>query len=304
MLYLSSRAEELVKNCCFLAGPGRSGSTLWGRILGTMQKTCYLYEPEFLHALFPASSWMQNKIFRFLFEAFLYEEKFINTVSGRSLNFNKNDLSSIYKIKKNNEIKTLISKKWTKTKVASFFRNYRCIVKLTDNTMYLEKISTNYQTVFSVITHRNAEDCIRSLILKKWFSNSSLSSLVRVWPSRQRHGLVIPHWVPDNKIKNWVKWPEAQRAAFYYQTLLSSVPKRKNQIVASYENLVTNPRKEISRISDFLNLKPSAVTKSLISEIKKPVHTNFNFWCQVDQCTRKICESLSCHKQYSNKICI
>ena len=72
-----------------ITGVGRSGTSILGKLLGSMQPSHYLYEPAILK-LMPAIAG-DNEL-----GAILFEDYFLPLVQGRSFNFNVLEDSSIY----------------------------------------------------------------------------------------------------------------------------------------------------------------------------------------------------------------
>ena len=277
-MILSEKAFQTIDAGVFLTGPARTGSTLWGQILGSLKNTVYLYEPDFLHALMPALQKIPLPIGKFLFESYLFEDKFVNQLTGRCFNFNKNDNSCIFKYLTKNEAMSLLKTKWNKKKAIFVAGKKKLILKITDAPFYLNFIFAAYKNAKVVITYRNPETCIRSLVSKKWFADETLKNLIEIWPSKSWNKIGIPCWVPEKDEKTWLKSNEIERATIYYLFLMQSIKPRKNQIAVSYENLIRKPKNEIERVSNFLGLPLTAKTHEIIKSIKAqdPPISNFS----------------------------
>src|SRR5512141_1115475 len=99
MLEISSKASPFCSNAIFITGSARSGTSLVGSIIHSMDKVEYAYEPPMLVSLFAMINGLPEAQWKFLYETYLYEEILLNSIAGRAINCNVSDYSSIYKVK-------------------------------------------------------------------------------------------------------------------------------------------------------------------------------------------------------------
>ena len=89
--FISDQAKKISSSLIIISGISRSGTTFMGKILGSMKNIEYIYEPPTLLMLFNIINKIDKETWINLFETYIYEEFLINSLSGRYLNFNKND---------------------------------------------------------------------------------------------------------------------------------------------------------------------------------------------------------------------
>lgn len=119
---MSQTARTAAETAVLVTGSARSGTTIIGALIHTFQNVEYVFEPPALIALFPLIEEMPEHQWKYLYEAYLYEEFLINAVSGRAINTNIDDDSSIYKVKSGQDIAERLSWSWRKAdadKIAS-----------------------------------------------------------------------------------------------------------------------------------------------------------------------------------------
>ena len=112
---LSKLNKKICKNIIWIIGPQRSGTSLTGKILGSMKEVEYFYEPELLFSLMPSINKIDKKIWSILFETYVVEDLFFNNLTGRKINLKKFEESYIgnYLSKKNinTRLSSLLKKK-------------------------------------------------------------------------------------------------------------------------------------------------------------------------------------------------
>ena len=68
-------------------------------------------------------------------------------------------------------------------------------------------------------------------------------------------------------IPAWLEWSELERAAYYYIRITSQMAQLKNPVVVSYERLVDDPSRTVSRLAQDLGLEWGELTDSLVSQV-------------------------------------
>ena len=108
--FSSSKAYEKVSKAILITGTARNGTTITGQLIHSMNNVEYAFEPPTLLSLINIIDKVEKNIWKFLYETYLYEDFLINAIAGRNINFNKNDDSSIYHAKTEEEIQARIKK--------------------------------------------------------------------------------------------------------------------------------------------------------------------------------------------------
>ena len=101
---LAPEISEKCNNAVLISGSARSGTTILSKILHSFKNVELVYEPPVLFSLFALLPEIEEKQWRLLYETYLYEEFFINALSGRSVNCNRKDDSSIFLVKDKEEL--------------------------------------------------------------------------------------------------------------------------------------------------------------------------------------------------------
>lgn len=100
------------KSTLFITGTGRSGTTLLGKILGSLENVYYLHEPNILHFLpvLHRNNASLQKQYAEMLKLILFEDYLLNLIHGRNVNFNELDLSYVGNYQKIDVVK----ERWSK----------------------------------------------------------------------------------------------------------------------------------------------------------------------------------------------
>lgn len=260
-------AYDAVNNSIFILGPGRTGSTLSGRIVQSLKRIEYVYEPLFLYSLIPLVTELSREHFQLLFETYLYEEKFLDLVAGRGWNFNEKDESSILRVKSEAEIKARIGVSLGKLAAMEKARGGVLAFKLTDVAPFIKSIKEIYPQMRFILTHREAYGCIASLVKKEWFSDATLKSREIVWNGVFVDGMLHPHWLPNPQKKRWSGMTALERAALYYREMYSSLQGAGDLYIFSYDTLMRDPHVAISDLASWIHVETTSNTERIINSL-------------------------------------
>lgn len=264
--YFDSFQEKTI----VLTGNARSGTTILGKVIGSMQQVEYFFEPPVIWGLFNVIDGMDRETWKYVYNISLHEELFYGAIAGRNLNFNSNDDSYILNMKSREEINKRLSQSLRKTETEKIASQSKVAFKMPDLTPFLEKYISYFPDVKIVIVKRNPTDTINSLLAKNWLEKSSLSNDNSVWPLVKYKDERIPSWVKTEDYEFWTGLDNINRCAYYYMRIDENLD-HNNIYRISYDNLVESPENEIQKLAQYLNLTFSCKTNELIADIKFPV---------------------------------
>lgn len=267
-LVLKDNVINSCKNAIMITGSARSGTTILGKIIHSMENVEYSFEPPFLLGLFSKINAIDEDSWKFFYQNYLYEDFFLNSISGRNLNFNKNDDSSIYKVKSKLEIEKRINGKFRKESLEKLAKNHLIAYKLPSLVPFIAQFSNYFPSNRIIYLKRNPIDCLNSLIDKEWFSDNSLEYTNRIWPIYRIKGRVIPFWVDKEDFDLWIKMDEFNRNAYYFIKMSTNISLA-NVYQLDYDDLLEKPDNTINELSKELDVKFGEKTNSLINTIKK-----------------------------------
>lgn len=267
MLQISEQASSAVSKAILITGSARSGTTIMGKIIHSMEGVEYLYEPPMMFTLFALINQIPERDWRLLYETYLYEEFFLNAIAGRAINCNKADDSSIYKVKLKEEIEKRLEKSLSKLEAEEYARHHVIAFKIPDVVPFVPILKRYYPSTRVIVMMRNAVETLNSLLKKRWFSPENETSNL-IWPFRLYKGVHVPFWVREGDEELWFGLSELDRAAYYYIRVNETVEEIEGRIEVKYSHLLAKPKKVVSDIADMLGLRFGAMTEEIINQIR------------------------------------
>ncbi len=254
----------------WITGPGRSGTSIIGKLFASFNNAEYFYEPDVFLTLLSLRKKLKKNHFKLIFDTYFYFELIKNSLNKRRVNLNSNDAGSYflnYKTKKElkNKFKFNIFKKQKN------FKKY-FVIKLPG---YLDQIhSINKEKKFKIFyVDRNPLDTIYSIYKKKWWSKNLAGNILLI----KHKNRYYPDWLNKKDYSEWNKSNEFERSAMYLIKLKKSLKKRKNVKILDYDNLVKNPYLFIKKIKKMTGMSPSKKTFELVKTIKKSHNIDLNW---------------------------
>jgi hypothetical protein len=265
-LEITAKAKKKVNNAILLTGCARNGTTIMGKIIHSFELVEHVHEPPMLFSLVPLIDKMPREIWKLLYETYLYEEFLINAVSGRAINCNKSDDSSIYRVKTFEDVERRLEKTIRKNEAEK--KASECVIfyKMPDIVPFVPKICEYYPGLTVVIMKRDAVGVLNSIIAKGWFSQENEDKNL-VWPFKRYRGSKVPFWVDENDMDLWISLSEIDRCAYYYIRSNAAMHRIPSRIEISYEQFVGNPERIVLNVSKILKLTFGKKTRDIIRSV-------------------------------------
>ena len=260
--------QDIAKRTLIIYGCARSGTSILGNIVGSMQKAEYLFEPPSLTALFSEIDNIPKRTAKNLFEMMIIEEFLLYSISGRNMNMRRTDDSSIFKTKPEDEILRRLSLENFKKDIS--IRDYFVVAKVVSFCNHIKKIQETFELSLPIYIFRNPENVIHSIKKKEWFTDRSLSSGIFDWPNNFDYEIPIPYWVPFEYFSEWSVMSEIDRIGLYYITQTSlELNHIKNLYVINYDDFLENTNDIIDNLVLNFELKPTKLTDNLCKQVRR-----------------------------------
>ncbi|MDT8384907.1 MAG: sulfotransferase [Gammaproteobacteria bacterium] len=269
-LGLSELAHNKVCEAILISGSARSGTTILGKMLYSFKGVEYAFEPPMLFSLLPLIKILGKDEWKLLYESYLYEDFFIDSIAGRRINCNLADDSSVFNAKSELDVAERLSKSVRKTDLEQNGISRNIAFKMPDITPYIADLQRYYPKTKFVIMKRDAVGTINSLLEKKWFSNER-SQMNMVWPFRVHRNFHIPFWVRKEEDEDWVNMSEVDRCAYYYIRVYEGLEKVGGKIEISYNTLLSSPLDVANNFAEELGLEFGEKTLEIVGQIKPTI---------------------------------
>lgn len=264
MYQLSPHIHEKVRTSVLITGCARSGTSIFGKLLASLESVEYFFEPPTINALFTMLGEIPDAAARFLFDTYVYEDLLVGALAGRTINLRAQDDSSVRHTKTSKEIASRMEGAARKRDLDT--REANIVMKIPSFVYRLQDISEilNINQLFVLI--REPESAINSLLQRGWFSDTLLKAGDIIWPNRFDYAIPTPHWLPQAMLSEWQTMSEPDRAALYYitQTALSADV---NATVIGYEQIIARPRAMLTSIANQMGLNFGPCTETLLAEV-------------------------------------
>lgn len=255
-----------------LCGVPRSGTTILGRLMGSLKEVEYFNEPKTIDILLSLIDEMDENHWKLIFNRNIYDDLLINTLAGRMMNTNKFDDSSIYNYKTEDEINFRLSKSFRQLEIEPEARKKVIAFKLLNNALFTKKAQKYIPNLKPLFIIRNPNDTINSFSKKGWYSDAALSdsnpkpsSIFNVFK-----GFRIPNYVINDDYEKWISLSELERYAYYYIYMLKNMRIYLNDdsLFISYDDLISNSEKVLEKILNHYQLDRGEKTNEILSSIK------------------------------------
>lgn len=266
-LHISPNASRKVNNAILVSGSSRSGTTILGKLLHSFAGVEYVFEPPMLFSLVALIEDLPEEHWKLLYETYLYEEFLINAVSGRNINCNCEDDSSIYRVKTEASVHARLDSSIGKTQAERLSGGCTIAYKMPDIVPFLPRIVQYYPDTRVIIVRRGANETLNSMMTKKWFSNEKRNANL-IWPFRIYKDFQIPFWVKGDDLDAWVDMTELDRCAYYYIRVNQSLEAIPGRIEVKYHDLTDTPAEIASHLANQLNLSFGEKTPDILRTIK------------------------------------
>lgn len=240
-----------------ITGVGRSGTSILGKIIGSMSRCYYVFEPAIMK--FP-SLWENREHFLRV----LYEDYLLPVVQGRG-NANPNDLSYM------GHYDTRTEYRWEhlhRKEVAQRFcaaEDPLWVIKTNEFQPYMDRWLQILPSTWYIHIVRNGLDTVRSMVSQGWYTDQYCNERI-VDVVDTQHKVYVPHFISEDEHKNWQRYSAATRAACAWRNLATHINAKP---IVYFEDLCSEPYKTVKEIP-MPSMHQNALTWHHLDNVKKP----------------------------------
>ena len=236
----------LFRSVIIITGSGRSGTTILGKIIGSMEPCYYLFEPSIMKYCADVDT----------LRPVLFEDYWVLQAQGRNLNINENEDSYYLNYMDNN----FYSKR--KDALRRCQESKLCI-KVTEYTQDSSTVKSWFPGLKFIHIYRNGNDVVDSMAIRGWFTNPYMEN--GYLDATYNGG--VPWFIYGMEAGEWCTYNQHTRcAAVWRSTTETGIDSDMIQI--KYENLKAY---DFDALSSDLGLRISKLTRKHIGSIRKPV---------------------------------
>lgn len=253
-----------------LCGAARTGSTILGKILHSFEGVEYGYDSSMTISVISLIGAMTRERWMNLYETYFYEGFLFDSLAGRGLNCNRSDDSSIYRVKPRALVEGRLGKSLRRADLESAAENSTIAYKCMKAFPYLARLKRRYPGTRVLISRRDPEETIRSLVAKKWFSDDFQKTSQQLSLDRRFDGMLTPAWVPRGHERFWRGLDEVNRAAYYLVLVNRQLDRIPDAVAVEYRDLAESPEQTSRRLAERLGLRWGPMTAEIVASVKRP----------------------------------
>ena len=234
----------LTDRVILITGAGRSGTTILGKIIGSMEPAYYLFEPSILKFIRRDLDGLRATIF---------EDYWMLQVQGRNLNVNMDEDSYLgnYNTFKFETKRVEALKECSKSKL---------VIKLTEFQTRISDAVEIFPGLKVVHIYRDGLDVIDSMMKRGWYTDEYMKTGHLAWSKNN-----IPFFLDAQAKRNWKKYNQATRCACVWRCSVDGLRERDNMLQIRYEDL---PSMDFDGLAWWLNLGITDLTRKHIKSVR------------------------------------
>lgn len=266
-LAMTPEAENVMETLVLVTGAMRTGSTLLGRIFRSMREVEAFHEPGVVYSLFPLIDQIEPEQWKLLFSASVYEDCLIRSLNATSLNMNRADESWIGHSLDAAELERRMSCDLDHETLRRISLNKTVCVKVPEMTPYLQRYREIFPRSQVILTLRQPERVVSSLLRKGYFSDERLLRHPKKWPNRVFEGRMYPFWLPESIYSEWDGLSEFSRCCLSFSFQYDSYMPSARDVVVDYDAFCAAPQQYWGEIMDKFGWAAGPLTSELLSGV-------------------------------------
>lgn len=264
--------DRLWQRSIWVCGAGRSGTSILSSLVASHLNVEYSFDPPVVHWLLALQDRIDIDAFDQLLQIYLYRDVFRGALSGRQLNFNRNDISFARKFKTDAELDHRLSNILDEWMIPAEEELFSLCIKVTDATFRLDSLQRSFPTMSFLGIVRNPYDAVNSIHKKKWFARGRSNSHIKYETLPFHYDPVlgaIPCWLAEEDIEFWLDANDWERASFYYiRATHALLEKSDNVSIVNYDWFVNHPVELELQLQDSYGLIETSFTQKILESIK------------------------------------
>lgn len=265
---ISEIQKQNTKNALVITGAPRSGTSLLGKLISTLDGIEYHFEPPMVWVLSALLSMkgLSPEVASVLLQLHLHEDLLLESAHGRKANLRPGDDSLVLNSIHWPELLSRWQNISNRDDAIRYIKDRK--LRLAFKTPSVIDAIPFFEAALSeskfIIIMRDGRDVVKSIIKKKWLGDEGLKN--NYWPFKMVDGYKIPHLVEDSMAGKWAKMNEATRACYLWRRDAEfALQARDSQLgnrlhILSYEELRRDPGTVMEEIAKFLSTKTTDLT--------------------------------------------
>lgn len=273
-----------------ITGVSRSGTSILGKIAGSLDNVIYLYEPLIMRFIptLAKNGAMDFNLASQLLKGILFEDYYLQLLHGRNLNFKKTDNSYIGNYQNLKDLK----ERWFKYDRRGDILNdiyagkYLFVLKINEMQPLFRTLEKIFNGIRFIHIIRDGNEVVSSSLKRGWYTDEYLNHNMMQWMRRGQ--IKVPWFIAEKDINKFRRWNAATRNAYIWRTLVKAGMEygvgNDGYLEIRYEDILAHPKKIIGACERFLGSKMTDLTLRNIASVKRHVLTkHFDMTADMDK---------------------
>lgn len=281
-IHIAGIQKKNTGNTLVITGAPRSGTSLLGKLVSTLDGIDYHFEPPMIWVLSALLSMkaLSPEVASVLLQLHLHEDLFIESAHGRKANLRPQDDSLVLNAIHWGELLSRWQNIRNREDAIRYIseRQLRLAFKTPSVIDAIPFFAAALPESKFLIIMRDGRDVVKSIIKKRWLSDEGLHD--NYWPYKMVGLNQAPHLVEDSRVDEWAKMNEATRACYLWRRDAEfAIHVRDSGLgnrlhILSYEELRRNPGAVMEGIARFLTTTTTDLTRLGILSVRPMAGTN------------------------------
>lgn len=270
-------ADILRGRVVLITGVGRSGTSILGKIVGSLESVEYIYEPALIKYLAPltraapAGEGIPAQVLR----GILFEDFLLQRIHGRNANFNPSDHSYIGNYYPESEVRRRWETLDRRSDGLEFIERTDplFVVKTLETQPLLPTLQEAFEDLVVIHAVRNGNDVIKSSLKRGWYSQEHVRTGIIEWMHGSTPQLPTPWYLRDDMKEQFAQGNPPTRVAAVWTALNRRALEYDREGLSPletvrYEDLLRSPSSVVDQVSTLLSRSPTKTTRTHLEAIR------------------------------------
>lgn len=269
-----------------ITGVGRSGTTILGKVFGSLNPAYYLFDAAIMRLLpiLGVDKKTDKQTFSSLMQSLLFEDYFLQIIHGRKLNFNAQDDSYFNNYMSQKDAEQRWRQFSRRQDVMNYLKKARLlfVIKVPGFQPFCSVAEQIFPEAVFMHIIRNGNDVVLSAKKKGWYTDDFITTAMIDWveKSKSQPNLNVPWYLDEQSKAHFAKWNQITRAASVWRNLteqgMAFCQKNSKQCWQfKYEDFVKSPDALVARAEKAFKVRRTKITEAHLSSIKSHRMTQY-----------------------------
>lgn len=256
------------KRFVLLTGCARSGTSIVGRYLASLDKFIYTYEPPSLMALLAERDKVSDESFWNIWSTQAIMDSGVGSFTGRTLNLNPLEESSAYRFLNTETIDQRLRLTLRSSEAFRLLHDRKIVIKIPDISIELAKVTRVLPRTVTIATVRHPASVALSLKQRGWYQSPQLHDSGLALPMQEGPLGVVPYWLGQQDHETWYLGSEYDRCLLNF-IHTSDFTKIQPSVLFDFEQMIQSGGSSLRLLAEELGAKETSTSSSIRDSVQR-----------------------------------